>query len=131
MIFETSTKTTQQEFIQNYIDHYRTTGEVNTGELSDGHHTFGELYYHRMILFVVICHTFKDVAYKSKLHADGTMYEDYFIVGITTPQGEYFYHYHLEHWNKFQIKELERALEYDGHKPSDIGRLFSLIKPED
>ena len=27
------------------------------GKISDGYHTFEELYYHRMILFAVICNT--------------------------------------------------------------------------
>ena len=28
--------------------------------------------------------------------------------------------------NKFNIKELEKAPEYDGHKPKDVTRLLSL-----
>ena len=36
----------------------------NTGELSDGYHTFDELYNHRMILFAVICDTHRGVAWK-------------------------------------------------------------------
>ena len=65
-------------------------------DTSDGCHTFEELYEHRMALFSVICNTYKDKAWKSKLHDDGTMFKDYFIVGITTEEGEYTYHYHLD-----------------------------------
>jgi hypothetical protein len=35
------------------------------GDTSDGYHTFNELYYHRMILFSVICNQNKSKAWKS------------------------------------------------------------------
>lgn len=98
------------------------------GLVDDGSHTFDELYYHRMVLFAVICNTYKDKAYKSWKHHDGTMYDDYFIVGIDTPEGQYSYHYHKDEWDKFKIKELKNAPLWDGHVPKDICRLFSLLK---
>ena len=96
-------------------------------DTSDGYHTFEELYEHRMALFSVICNTYRDKAWKSKLHSDGSMYDNYFIVGITTDEGDYTYHYHLDFWDRFQVKELEKAPEWDGHKPSDYTRLFTLV----
>ena len=33
--------------------------------ISDGYHTFDELYYHRMVLFSIICNTYDDKAWKS------------------------------------------------------------------
>ena len=96
------------------------------GNTSDGYHTFDELYYHRMILFSVICNQNKDKAWKSKLHDDGTMYDYYFIVGIETEEGSYTYHYHMENWDYFNVKELPTAPKWDGHKPEDITRLISL-----
>lgn len=104
-----------------------TNKECNTGEISDGYHTFNELYHHRMILFSVICNTYKHISWKSFKHSDGTMYEDYFIVGITTEEGDYSYHYHKDNWHYFDIKELEYAPTWDGHEPKDIERLLSLI----
>ena len=103
----------------------------NIGEISDGSHTFDELYHHRMFLFSIICNTYKDKAWKSKLHHDGTMYDDYFIVGIETRYGQYTYHYHINNWNMFDVKELDKAPEYDGHKPEDLHRLLSLIENKD
>ena len=96
--------------------------------ISDGSHTFGELYHHRAILFAVICNTYKDKAWKSWKHEDNTMYEGYFIVGVTTAKGNYTYHYHKDYWDIFKVKELPNAPAYDGHKPEDIDRLFTLIK---
>jgi hypothetical protein len=97
------------------------------GQLSDGSHTFDELYYHRMTLFSVICNTYADKSWKSWKHHDGTMYDDYFIVGITTEYGDFTYHYHKKHWIYFRVKELEFAPEWDGHTSSDIERLCTLI----
>lgn len=99
-----------------------------TNEISDGHHTFEELYYHRMILFSVICNTYKSISWKSWVHSDGSMYADYFIVGITTPEGDYAYHYHKDYWDMFDIKSLSFAPEFDGHEPKDITRLLTIIK---
>lgn len=102
-------------------------GEINQ-QTSDGYHTFEELYEHRMALFSVICNSYKDKSWKSKLHDDGTMYDDYFIVGVTTENGNYTYHYHMDYWDNFEVKELENAPVYDGHSPSDYDRLYSLFK---
>lgn len=99
----------------------------NKGDLSDGYHSYNELYKHRMILFSIICNQNQEVAWKSLLHHDGTMFDEYFIVGINTPQGQFTYHYQLEYWELFKVKELKKAPEYDGHTPDDIDRLYSLL----
>lgn len=100
---------------------------ISRKQISDGYHTFDELYYHRMILFSMVLNQNKEIAWKSKLHHDGTMFgEDSFICGIETPEGQYTYHYKLDFWDNFNVKELEYAPVYDGHKPSDITRLLSV-----
>lgn len=97
------------------------------GGTTDGYHTFDELYHHRAVLFSIICRQNSHRAWKSKLHHDGTMYENYFIVGITTPEGDYTYHYNMDYWNIFDVPEIEKAPMWDGHKPEDITRLYSLL----
>lgn len=57
------------------------------GDLSDGYHTFNELYHHRALLFATICNLNPDKAWKSMKHHDGTMYDGMFIVGIETTLG--------------------------------------------
>lgn len=99
---------------------------LSTKDISDGYHTFGELYEHRRILFSIICHNNRDLAWKSWKHSDGTMFDESFIVGINTPEGQYTYHYNSKYWYEFNVKELPNAPEYDGHKPKDIKRLLSL-----
>ena len=95
-------------------------------QISDGYHTFDELYYHRMILTSIIANQNKSNAWKSKLHHDGTMFDGSFIIGFNTIEGQYSYHYKLEYWDLFNVEELDKAPEYDGHKPGDIGRLLTL-----
>lgn len=92
--------------------------EGGIGDLSDGYHTFNELYHHRAILFSVICNSMPDKAWKSKLHDTGDMFDGMFIVGIETPEGQATYHYDIEpYWDMFNVKELEKAPKWDGHTP--------------
>lgn len=99
----------------------------STKDISDKWHTFGDLYYHRMILTYMVLKNYPNLSWKSKQHHDGTMFDDSFIVGIDTPKGQYSYHYNLEYWDLFDIRELDKAPVYDGHKPEDISRLLSLL----
>lgn len=103
---------------------------LDTSNISDTCHTFGELYDQRAKLFSVIVNTYNESAWKSKLHYDGDMFEGMFIVGVTTPKGDYTYHYNMDYWDIFNCKELETGNKWDGHTTKDIGRLNSLIKWE-
>ena len=101
-----------------------------TGDTSDGYHTFNELYHHRAVLFSVICNEHHDIAWKSKKHHDGTMYDGMFIVGIDTPEGQATYHYDIDpYWNLFRVKELELAPEWDGHTPGEAIRRIGTLTP--
>lgn len=66
-----------------------------------------------------------------KEHSDDSNVPGYFIVGITTPLGQYTYHYKLEHWDLFKVPELERAPEWDGHTSKDIFRIMSIPTSSD
>lgn len=101
-----------------------------TGATSDGYHTFNELYHHRAVLFSVVCNERPDIAWKSKRHYDGTMYDGMFIVGISTPEGQATYHYDIEpYWSMFHVKELEYAPEWDGHTPDEAIRRIGTLTP--
>lgn len=101
-----------------------------TGETSDGYHTFNELYHHRAVLFSVIVKAFKDKAWKSRKHHDGTMYDGMFIVGIETPYGQATYHYDMEpYWDMFYCKEIECAPEWDGHTPAQAIERIGKLEP--
>ena len=97
------------------------------GEMSDGYHTFNELYYQRMVLFAALVKAHKDKAWKSWRHEDGQPCFDggWFIAGIDTPEGSYTYHYEDKYWNWFECEELPVAKHWDGHTEKDVTRLLS------
>ncbi len=102
--------------------------EGEYGKVSDGYHTFDELYHHRAILFATICNTHPELAWKSKRHDTGDMFDDMFIVGIDTPQGQATYHYNVNpYWDIFNVKELECAPKWDGHTPDEAIRRIGTI----
>lgn len=98
----------------------------NCGAVSDGDHTFSELYRHRAILTAALFNAHPEMCWKSKQHHDGTMYDDYFIVGIDTPHGQATYHYALECWDMFHVREMERAPEWDGHTPEEAANRIAV-----
>ena len=118
--------------IEKYEELINKTSKENIGNFSDGYHTFNELYYHRAILFSVICNNNKTIAWKSKQHHDGTMFNNMFIVGMDTPKGQATYHYDITpYWNLFEVKELERAPLWDGHTSDQALERISSIRTND
>lgn len=99
------------------------------GELSDGYHTFNDLYYQRCILFATIVNTYSKLAWKSYRHENGELCfgGGWFIVGIDTPEGSYTYHYENKYWDLFNCEELVYGKHWDGHTDKDVTRLLSLI----
>ena len=97
-------------------------------DVSDGFHTFRQLYYQRMMLFATIVKQNKDKAWKSLRHEDGELcfVGGWFIVGIDTPEGSYTYHYEDNFYSLFDCTELDRAKHWDGHTEEDVTRLLSL-----
>lgn len=106
--------------------------ESGIEDMSDGYHTFRDLYYQRMVLFATIVKQNKELAWKSFRHEDGEFCfgGDWFIVGIDTPEGSYTYHYETKFWSMFDCQELKRGKHWDGHTDKDVTRLLSLISKE-
>ncbi len=106
--------------IQDQIDEYKKDNpNESVGDLSDGYHTFNELYKHRTVL-TALAFIHLPYAWKAKIHEDGSMYDGMFIVGAPTPWGMITYHYDLEYWNLFKVPELPHAPKFDGHTPNDV-----------
>lgn len=102
--------------------------ESGIGDMSDGYHTFNELYHHRAVLFSVICNLHPLCSWKAKKHHDGTMYDGMFIVGINTPEGQATYHYDIDpYWDMFKVPEAEFAPEWDGHTADEAIRRIALL----
>lgn len=112
--------------IQEEINMLKENGK-SVGELSDGYHTFNELYKHRCILTAAL---FRMVPYtwKAKVHDDRTMFDGMFIVGVCTPEGHATYHYDLPDWDLFKVPEIPHAPKFDGHTPEDaINRIKNMF----
>lgn len=113
---------------------------ITADSVSDGYHTMDELYQHRHALFCALCKIYDNYitplntrvsCWKSKQHADGTMFANWFIAGMTIAKvdGTTYITYHLPMvwWNNFNIIEVDKAPEWDGHTSFDvIQRLLEL-----
>lgn len=113
-------------------------GQLATDDISDGYHTFGELYNHRIALYMLLA---KQIAasvlgaetkpvWKSKAHSDDSVWEGWFILGIYKAKGQQItYHLPMSEWDKcYFAEELEKAPGWDGHTSEDVlVRLNSLI----
>jgi len=106
-------------------------GEENTGLISDGYHTFDELYEHRITLFIALCkqiykpgniNTCPYHVWRSELHADGSKFDGWFIMGIGTENGKQItYHLPIIRWAETDFANtLPNAPEFDGHTPKDV-----------
>jgi hypothetical protein len=94
--------------------------------ISDGYHTFAELYAHRIALFIALSRFAQEhsqyIAWRSRLHADGTGYPGWFVAGIGLARGSQItYHLPEANWSDMEFAEtLERAPEFDGHTSADV-----------
>jgi len=100
---------------------------VDKGNVSDGYHTFKELYEFRKTYNAVLFNEWatqgKYEVHKSQKHHDGELCfgGGWFVVVAILPTGQIANHYALEDWDLFKIPEVEMALyEYDGHTPADV-----------
>ena len=96
-------------------------------ELSDGYHTFSELYRFRMLYNAFLFNEWASKGvmdvHKSRRHHDGLLCfgGGWFIVVAVLPTGQISNHYEDKYWDLFQIPETENALfEFDGHTSKDV-----------
>lgn len=104
-----------------------TTTFKSMGEVSDGYHTFNELYKCRMLLNAALFNGWyadyqeRDVpvtmVLKSRKHSDGEkpFGGGWFVVSAELPTGQITFHYENKYWDLFKIGEAERAPAWDGH----------------
>jgi hypothetical protein len=107
----------------------------SAGAISDGYHTFDELYAHRIALFRVTCRALSlmasqvpyielehEIVWKSQVHSDGSIMEGWFIMGIDSRPGKQItYHLPMSEWDNCKFANtLEKAPEWDGHTSADV-----------
>ena len=114
---------------------------IDIGELSDGYHTFNELYEFRKVYNAALFNEWaenletssdfgqalfnvpKYNVHKSWRHSDGELCfgGGWFIVSAMLPTGLISNHYKAEDWDLFKIPEVDKALfEFDGHTSEDV-----------
>ena len=110
-----------------------TTPRMQTSEISDGYHTFGELYDHRCLLFLALLKAHPTLAWRSRLHEDGSKMEGWWIAGMNLPSGPITYHIPDSQWpllDATAVPTLDRAPAWDGHTSADVlTRLRTWIQP--
>lgn len=119
---------------------------LNTDNISDGWHTFGELYDFRLQYNAALFNAWgadkteeetkyypgegwvnppKFEVHKSWKHEDGEFCfgeeKKWFIVSAMLPTGLISNHYKAEHWDLFKIPEVEKVIfKFDGHTGHDV-----------
>ena len=92
----------------------------NVGQVSDGCHTFDELYDHRCMLWLHVLAANKDKAFKTLRDLDNNEMAGWFIAGMNTVYGQLSYHLPLRLWNSANITEIPCNSGYDGHCSQDV-----------
>lgn len=120
---------------------YNVSGDL--GDVSDGYHTFNELYEFRKMYNAVLFnewgaervqhphwwkqgrpfYSYKYDVHKSKRHHDGEecFGGGWFVVVAVLPTGQITNHYEMKDWDLFQIPEEPKAkYPFDGHTGKDV-----------
>lgn len=101
------------------------TFKIVGNDISDGYHTFDELYEHRCSLWVLLCLQNKDKCYWMP-HYDG-----WFLLVMETTHGQISYHVPngMFHFVENKIRQNDNH-QWDGHTSQDvIKRLHLLLIP--
>lgn len=94
-----------------------------TSDVSDGYHTFGELYEHRCLLFVALMKAHPALSWRSRLHDNGSSDPGWWVGGMRLPAGDISYHLPDPLWpllDAANVATLERAPKWDGHTSADV-----------
>lgn len=101
--------------------------EKDVGKISDGYHSFNELYeFRKQYNAALFNEWYKNRRYdvhKSKKHFDGEscFNGEYFIVVAILPAGQISNHYMLKDWELFKCQITETAkYKFDGHTSKDV-----------
>lgn len=121
-----------------------TETKVDMGDVSDGYHTFNELYEFRKLYHAAFVNELEEIeqsfnrtrSVKSWRHSDGeeAFGGGWFIVVTILPGvGQISNHYEAADWDLFRVPEVHvprGEFAYDGHTPADVlERLRAYVAP--
>ena len=93
----------------------------NPSKVSDGYHTFEELYDHRCLLFIQLIGLLPAFSFASYCHSDETVWEGWFIAGCRLNNGMITYHLPIKFADLIPNSVwVPKAPEWDGHTSRDV-----------
>ena len=96
----------------------------NTGNISDGYHTFDELYKHRCLLFIGLMRSNPKMSWRANNHYDGSNFIGWFVTGMELPTGQISYHLPGNMWTLLDNCDIQTdsnaPFEFDGHTANDV-----------
>lgn len=107
------------------------TANIQAGLISDGYHTFDELYEHRIVIYMALCKqlyresqfNYPNPVWMSSKHSDMSVWKGWFLLGINTQKEEQItYHLPIKYWDECLefATELDKAPDFDGHTSADV-----------
>jgi len=135
----------------NVVNDLRSINKVAEAEgenlvVSDGYHTFDELYDHRITLYIALAKFANDddfrkmeqvkflrgfawrkedwtrAVWRSKVHSDGSTFDGWFVLGLGREAGKQItYHLPDARWDECAFAEtLDKSPDFDGHTSADV-----------
>lgn len=108
------------------------------GQLSDGYHSFNDLYRHRNSLWILVLCLLEALPverpfeiWRSKKDSAGNGDGNWFLLGVGIDQGDQLtYHLPIDLWDRCNFADtLEVAPNWDGHTSDDVeNRLIKLTE---
>lgn len=105
---------------------FKTYYTESMGDVSDGFHSFNELYDHRIELFIQLCKKIDEKqhgrVFRTRVHSNGAVWPGWFMLGIDREAGKQIsYHLPDSRWDEVDFAfDEEIAPEWDGHTPADV-----------
>lgn|SRR5574337_273739 len=105
----------------------------DTDSVSDGVHTFADLYEIRNLLFIALMRRYPERSFRSLRHSDGSARSGMFIAGLILPTGKQVtLHMKEESWSLLHgLPTPDKAPQWDGHGFRDsMNRLEDWLERE-
>lgn len=94
---------------------------LDSSYISDGYHTFDELYEARCLLFVALIQTGKFPSWKASANHDGQKWDGWFVAGIFPEDGRQItYHLPDKYWDRLDVEAHDINPYYDGHDSNEV-----------
>lgn len=102
------------------------TFKIVGNDISDGYHTFDELYEHRVLLYLNLCVLMKD---KASYKVEDESYGGWFVLYLETERGQISYHLPSEYLSFCKDNFNDWHPEFDGHTSKIVAdRLYLNMK---